>query len=188
MNVTQLLTQASHGDADARGELIRTAYGKLRALAAARMRQERPDHTLTATALVHEVSLQLLEESSLPFDNQGQLLAFAAKAMRNLLVDHARARRRQKRGGDQQKFSLDEALAPGEEQNEDLVALDEALERFSQLDARKSQVVELRYFGGLSIPETAEALGVSPATVKRDWEVARAWLLRELQAESARVD
>ena len=108
--------------------------------------------------------------------------------MRNLLVDHARSRRRQKRGGDRQKFSLDEALAPAMESNQDLVDLDEALERFSQLDARKSQVVELRYFGGLSIPETAEALGISPATVKRDWEVARAWLLRELQSESARVD
>ena len=188
MNVTQLLAQASRGDADARGELILTVYDKLRALAAARMRQERPDHTLTATALVHEVSLQLLQESNLPVDNQGQLLAFAAKAMRNLLVDHARSRRRQKRGGDRQKFSLDEALAPAMESNQDLVDLDEALERFSQLDARKSQVVELRYFGGLSIPETAEALGISPATVKRDWEVARAWLLRELQSESARVD
>ena len=99
MNVTQLLAQASDGDADTRGELIRTVYGKLRALAAARMRQERPEHTLTATALVHEVSLQLLQESNLPVDNQGQLLAFAAKAMRNLLVDHARSRRRQKRGG-----------------------------------------------------------------------------------------
>ena len=188
MNVTQLLAQASRGDVDARGEMIRTIYGKLRVLAAARMRQERPDHTLTATALVHEVSLQLLQESNLPVDNQEKLLAFAAKAMRNLLVDHARSRRRQKRGGDRQKFSLDEALAPAVESNQDLADLDEALERFSQLDARKSQVVELRYFGGLSIPETADALGISPATVKRDWEVARAWLLRELQSESARVD
>lgn len=188
MNVTQLLVQASHGDADARGELVRTVYGKLRAMAAARMRQERPDHTLTATALVHEVSLQLLRESNSPVNNQAQLLAFAAKAMRNLLVDHARSRRRQKRGGDRQQVSLDEAIASPGDTNPNLVDLDEALQRFSQLDARKSQVVELRYFGGLSIPETAEALGISPATVKRDWEVARAWLLRELQSESARVD
>jgi RNA polymerase sigma factor (TIGR02999 family) len=188
MNVTQLFAQATHGDANARSELIRTAYDKLRALAAARMRQERPDHTLTATALVHEVSLQLLQQSDLTVESQGQFLAFAAKAMRNLLVDHARARGRQKRGGGRQKLSLDEALVPDEEQNRQLVDLNEALQRFSQLDARKGQVVELRYFGGLSIPETAEILGVSPATVKRDWEVARAWLLRELQSESARVE
>jgi RNA polymerase sigma factor (TIGR02999 family) len=188
MDVTQLLERATQGDSDARGELIRASYDRLRALAAARMRDERPDHTLTATALVHEVSLQLLQQSDLPLDNQGRFLALAAKAMRNLLVDHARARRRQKRGGERQKMSLDESLVAHDEQSEVLIDLDEVLERFSHIDPRKSQVVELRYFGGLSIPETAEILGTSPATVKRDWEVARAWLLRELQSENGRVD
>ncbi len=188
MNVTQLLERATQGDSDARGELLRATYDQLRTLAVARMRDERPDHTLTATALVHEVSLQLLAKSDLSAQNRGQFLALAAKAMRNLLVDHARARGRQKRGGGRQKLALDEALVACQEENQDLLELDEALRRFSQLDTRKSQVVELRYFGGLSIEQTAEVLGISPATVKRDWKVARAWLLRELQAENARVD
>lgn len=187
MNVTQLLERATQGDSDARGELLRATYDQLKVLAAARMREERPDHTLTATALVHEVSLELLAQSNLTAQNQGQFLALAAKAMRNLLVDYARTRDRQKRGGGRQKLSLKENLVACEEQNQDLIDLDEALERFSRLDARKSQVVELRYFGGLSIEETAEVLGVSPATVKRDWEVARAWLLRELRSENERV-
>ena len=107
--------------------------------------------------------------------------------MRNLLIDHARGRGRQKRGGHFEKLSLNESLAANVEQGQDLVDLDEALQRFSQLDARKGQVVELRYFGGLSIEETAQVLNVSPATVKRDWEVARAWLLRELKTENERV-
>jgi RNA polymerase sigma factor (TIGR02999 family) len=188
MNVTQLLERATQGDSDARGELIHATYDQLRLMAAARMRGERPDHTLTATALVHEVSIQLLAQSDLTANNKGQFLALAAKAMRNLLVDHARARGRQKRGGGRQKLVLDEALVAGKQQNEELLDLDEALERFSQLDARKSQVVELRYFGGLSIEQTAEILGISPATVKRDWDVARAWLLRELRSECERVD
>lgn len=160
-------------------------YDQLRALAAAHMRDERPDHTLTATALVHEVSLKLLEGVNVKAANQGQFLALAAKAMRNLLIDHARARGRQKRGGDQERLTLDESLAACQERNQELIDLDEALERFSKIDSRKGQVVELRYFGGLSVEETAEILEVSPATIKRDWEVAKAWLLRELQSESA---
>jgi RNA polymerase sigma-70 factor (ECF subfamily) len=188
MNVTQLLERATEGDSYARKELIQATYEQLRMIAAARMRSERPDHTLTATALVHEVSLQLLAQSDLTAHNRQQFLALAAKAMRNLLVDHARTRGRQKRGGGMQKLCLEEALVAAEEVDPDLVELDQALERFSEIDSRKSQVVELRYFGGLSIQETAEALGISPATVKRDWDVARTWLLRELQAEAERVD
>jgi RNA polymerase sigma factor (TIGR02999 family) len=185
MNVNQLLERACQGDSSARAELIGATYGQLRALAAAHMRDERPDHTLTATALVHEVSLQLLEGITVTANHRGQFLALAA--MRNLLIDHARARGRQKRGGSLQKLSLDEALATCDERSQELVDLDEALERFGQIDARKAQVVELRYFGGLSIQETAQILELSPATVKRDWEVARAWLLRELQRESESV-
>lgn len=187
MNVTQLLERASQGDSHARGELIQATYDQLRAMAATRMRDERPDHTLTATALVHEISLQLLERGELHAQSRGQFLALAAKAMRNLLVDHARARGRQKRGGNHQKLSLNEALIATHGQTQELIDLDEALQRFSLLDERKCQVVELRYFGGLSIEETAEVLGISPATVKRDWEVARTWLLHELQSEDGRV-
>jgi RNA polymerase sigma factor (TIGR02999 family) len=187
MNLQPLLERACHGDHQARGELIRVTYDQLRTLAAAHMRDERRDHTLTATALVHEVSLQLLEGAAVTATNQGQFLALAARAMRNLLIDHARARGRQKRAGGLHKLSLNESLAAYDDRNQELVDLDEALERFSQIDARKGQVVELRYFGGLSIQETAEILDVSPATVKRDWEVAKAWLLRELRAENERV-
>jgi RNA polymerase sigma factor (TIGR02999 family) len=187
MNLEPLLERACQGDSHARGELIRVTYDQLRTLAAAQMRGERPDHTLTATALVHEVSLQLLGGAAVTANNHRQFLALAAKAMRNLLIDHARSRGRQKRGGALQKLTLNESLAANDERSQELVDLDEALERFSQIDARKGQVVELRYFGGLSIEETAHILHVSPATVKRDWEVAQAWLLRELRTENERV-
>lgn len=188
MDLSQLIDRARQGDSDARGELIAAAYHELRSLAAERMRNERPDHTLTATALVHEVSLQLLQRSQVALDNRGQFLAVAAKAMRNLLVDHARGRQSLKRGGGRQKISLDNALSLGDEKSADLVELHAALSRLSEIDSRKSQVVELRYFGGLTIEETAEALAVSAATVKRDWEVARAWLLRELRRDDTHVD
>ncbi len=187
MYLDQLLERACHGDCEARGELIRVTYDQLKRLAAARLRDERPDHTLTATALVHEVSLQLLEGAAVTANDRGQFLALAAKAMRNLLIDYARSRGRQKRGGGAKRLSLDEDLAASDEQNDELVVLDEALERFAQIDARKSRVVELRYFGGLSVEETATVLEVSPATVKRDWDVARAWLHRELHRESENV-
>ena len=187
MDVTNLLQRASQGDSQARGELIRATYGELRALADRRMRDERPDHTLTATALVHEVSVQLLERSQVPVENHGQFLALAARAMRNLLIDHARTKGRQKRGGGQKKLSLDEALVACETQTAQLLELHEALNRLAEIDPRKGKVVEMRYFGGMSIDETAAALGISPATVKRDWEVARTWLLRELQRGDSRA-
>jgi RNA polymerase sigma factor (TIGR02999 family) len=187
MNLEPLLERACQGDSRARGELILATYDQLRSLAAAHMRGERPDHTLTATALVHEVSLQLLDGAAVTATSQGQFLALAAKAMRNLLIDHARTRGRRKRGGSFEKLTLNESLAANDERSQELVDLNEALERFSEVDPRKAQVVELRYFGGLSIEETAEILGVSPATVKRDWEVAKAWPLRELKTENERV-
>lgn len=188
MSVSQLFERARNGDSDARGELISAAYDELRSLAAARMRNERPDHTLTATALVHEVSMQLLEQSQVGASDQGEFLAMAARAMRNLLVDHARGRGRLKRGGGQQRIMLEEAFSVGKESDKQLVDLHEALERLSEIDSRKSQVVELRYFGGLTVEETADTLKISPATVKRDWEVAKAWLLRELRVEGTSVD
>src|SRR4051812_17138689 len=167
MGLEQLLERACQGDSRARGHLIRTTYDQLRALAAAHMRNERPDHTLTATALVHEVSLQLLEGAHVKADSQGQFLALAAKAMRNLLIDHARTRGRQKRGGSREKLTLDESLVACQMRNQDLVDLDGALPRSGQIDQRKGQVVDLLYFGALPVQETAQFLDVSTATVKR---------------------
>jgi len=188
MDVTLLLKKAGSGDSTARGELIQATYEELRKLASARMKAERPDHTLTATALVHEVSLQLLNQSQIAVENHGQFLALAATAMRNLLIDHARSRGREKRGGGRKKLELDNALVACDQQSPELLNLHEALNRFAEIDERKSKVVEMRYFGGLSIHEVATALDVSPATVKRDWEVAKAWLLRELKQGDAGVD
>jgi RNA polymerase sigma factor (TIGR02999 family) len=184
MHLDQLLERACQGDGEARGELIRVTYDQLKSLAAAHMRGERPDHTLTATAVVHEVSLQLLEGAAVTATNQGQFFALAAKAMRNVLIDYARSRGRLKRGGELHKLSLNESLVENNSQDQELIDLDEALKRLGELDDRKAQVVELRYFGGVSIEETARILGISPATVKRDWEVAKAWLLRELRTEN----
>ena len=188
MQVTQLLQRATQGDGQARAELLQATYDQLRTLAAARMRDERPDHTLTATALVHEISLRMLGDQMVQANSRDQFLALAAKAMRNVLVDHARARGRQKRGGGEKHLSLDENLVTYGQKSQELLDLDDALERLQSLDVRKSQVVELRYFGGLSIEETSQVLGISLATVKRDWEVARAWLLRELRPEGGHVE
>jgi RNA polymerase sigma factor (TIGR02999 family) len=141
---------------------------------------ERRGHTLQATALVHEVQVRLLGSEALPGENRKQFFAFAAKAMRHLLVDHARTRGRQKRGGGARKVPLDEGLVVGDEPDVDLIALDEALERLSAMDERKGRVVELKYFAGLTGDQIAEVLDVSPATVDRDWEVARTWLFGEL--------
>lgn len=181
MDVSTLLQRAGTGDSNARGELIQATYDQLHRLATARMRNERPDHTLTATALVHEVSVQLLERSQVPVENHGQFLALAARAMRNLLIDHARSKGRVKRGGGRKKIELDEALIACDQQSPELLELHDALTRFAEIDERKSRVVEMRYFGGLSIDEVAAALEISPATVKRDWEVAKTWLLHELK-------
>lgn len=188
MDFSQLLIRAGQGDRAARDQLIGVAYDDLRALAGAQMRDQPPHHTLTATALVHEVSAKLLEKSGAPRGlNRGQFFAYVATAMRRTLVDHARAKAQQKRGGGRSPLQLDEAMVAAEQQPEALVQLHEALDRFAEFDPRRCKVVEMRYFGGMSICETAEALGLSPATVKRDWEVARLWLLRELQQGEADV-
>lgn len=181
MDVTQLLLRAKQGDSDARAELVRAAYEDLRRLARRQMRDQPLDHTLTSTALVHEVSAKILEKSGVAPESRGEFLAFAATAMRNVLIDHARSKGRQKRGGQRRKLQLEEALVAAEQQPEELLHLDEALSRLAEIDRRRSQVVEMRYFGGMTIGEVGTALGVSPATVKRDWEVAKLWLLRELK-------
>lgn len=181
VELTQILQRAESGSPEARASLIQAAYDDLRKLAARKMSDERQNHTLTSTALVHEVSMKLLSDNNVPLASRGQFFAYAATAMRNLLIDHARTRGRQKRGGDQQPLSLDEAMIACQEQRDEFLALNDALEALAQVEPRKSMVVEMKYFGGLSNPETASALGISVATVKRDWEVAKTWLYRELQ-------
>ena len=180
MDFTQLLRRANEGDAEARSAAIAEAYDRLRELASAKMHDERQDHTLTSTALVHEVSVRILEESQLPIAGRGQFLAYASKAMRNYLIDYARAKWRQKRGGDRQKFSLEDAMTASCERREEFLALNESLDALASIEPRKAQVVEMRYFGGLTNQEIAEALGTSVATVKRDWVVAKAWLQKTL--------
>ena len=180
-DVTQLLLDWSRGDQSSLDKLLPVVYQELRRLAQHYLRQERPDHTLQATALVHEAYLKLIGAQSVEWQNRAHFFAVAAQVMRRVLVDMARQRRAQKRGGGL-KVPLDEALGlPGEEGGVDLVGLDEALDRLAEVDPQQSRIIELRYFGGLSVEETAEALGVSPRTVKREWRVARAWLKREVQ-------
>jgi len=180
---TELLKQACAGDSQARADLISAAYEDLRQIAGFQMGNEQINHTLSATGLVHEFAVKLLGNADLPDASRAQFMAYASKAMRHLLVDYARSRSRQKRGGNKQKVSLQDALVASREQSAELLELNSALERLFEIDDRKANVVEMRYFGGLSIEETAAALDVAPATVKRDWDVAKTWLLRELTAD-----
>ena len=180
---TELLSRAAGGDPHATSELMPLVYDELRRLAASYFRRERPGQTLQATALVHEAYVRLIGEKAHNWQNRTHFLAIAALSMRQILVQRARARRAAKRGGDPARITLDDQLmaAPGRGADEiDLVALDAALDRLAALNERQARIVELRYFGGLSVEEAAEALEISPATVKRDWTLARAWLKREL--------
>jgi RNA polymerase sigma factor (TIGR02999 family) len=158
-------------------------YNELRQLAARKLRGERDDHTLSTTALVHEAWLELNKLNRIQWQNRGHFLAVAAQAMRRILIDYAVARRRQKRGGGQVVVSLDDgdALAIADDRADELVELEEALERLQVINERQAKVVECRFYGGMSVEETAGALNVSPATVKREWAIARAWLNREMQ-------
>ena len=158
-------------------------YDELRRLAASYLRREKPGQTLQATALVHEAYVRLIGEKAQPWQNRTHFLAIAALSMRQILVQRARTRKAAKRGGDPERITLDEQLfvpPGGRDQGVDLVALDTALEKLAALNERQAKIVEMRYFGGLSVEEVAEALDISPATVKRDWTLARAWLKREL--------
>ena len=161
-------------------EMFPLVYAELRRIAAREMRREKPGRTLQTTALVHEAYLRLLKDASLSFENRAHFLGVAARAMREILIEHARARSARKRGGGAVRLTLDDLVAPVSSPSIDVLALDEALQRLARLDERHARVVELRYFGGLSVEETAAALELSPATVKRDWTLARAWLFREL--------
>lgn len=181
--VTQILQEWNDGGDDARARLMPLVYGELRRLAQSYLRRERPDHTLQPTALVHEAYLRLVDQSRVEWQNRVHFYGVAAQMMRRILIDHARAHASEKRSGGGRRLSLDEAAVLPEERAADLVALDDALKLLADTDERKSRVVELRFFGGLSVKETAEALGLHTATVERDWRIAKMWLLRELSGE-----
>ena len=182
LEVTRLLVRLTDGDRGVLDELLPLIYGELRRLAAGYLRRERVGHTLQPTALVHEAYLRLVDQTQVRWQNRAHFLGVAAQMMRRILVDHARAHEAGKRGGEFQKLSLDENIdASGEGRDINLVALDDALERLAEIDPQKSKIVELRFFGGLSVEETAEVLGVSAPTVKRQWRMAKAWLYGQLQ-------
>jgi RNA polymerase sigma factor (TIGR02999 family) len=184
--VASLVDGARRGDQEALAALMPLVYDELRRLAARHMRRERPGQTLQATALVHDVYLRLLRDSRLSWQNRAHFFGIAARSMRQILIERARTRGAAKRGGSRVRVTFEPGLIAAESPSLDLEALDEALTRLDALDAELARVVEVRFFGGLSIEETAEALKISPATVKRRWTVAKAWLARELGAAPAR--
>jgi RNA polymerase sigma-70 factor, ECF subfamily len=180
-DVTVLLAEVTKGDQQAASKLIPLVYDELRRLAGRYMRRERTGHTLQATALVHEAYLKLVQYPSVDWQNRAHFFGIAAQVMRHILVDHARGRGREKRGAGQQLVSLAEALVFSPEKSVELLKLDESLERLTKLDPRQGRIVELRFFGGLTVEETAHVLGISPKTVKREWSVAKAWLHGDLR-------
>ncbi len=179
-DVTQLLSLWSGGDREALESLMEVVYGELRRLARSYLRHERPGHTLQSTALVHEAYLRLIDQKNVTWQNRAHFFGIAAHMMRRILVDHARRRRASRRGPGNSLLMLDEGIAGSGPRNIDLVLLDQALESLARIDAQQSRIVELRFFVGLSIDDTAEVLKISPATVKRDWAMAKAWLYREM--------
>ena len=176
--VSQLLIAWGEGDQAALDELMPLVYQELRRLAHHYMRQERPGHTLQTSGLVNEACLRLVDQSNIRWQDRAHFFGIAARLMRQVLVDYARKRSYQKRGGDAHRVSLDETMIVSEARAADVLALDHALKNLAEMDPRQSQIVELRFFGGLSIAETAEVLAVSPGTVMRDWTLAKAWLRR----------
>ena len=178
--VTQLLRELTHGDNDVVDQLFPLVYGELCAIAHGRLRNEPAGHTLNTTALVHEAYLKLVDQDRVDWQNRAHFFAVAARAMRRILIDYAVARKAQKRGGERRKVPLDEVVIMADQRSDELLALDEALRRLESIHERHSRVIECRFFAGMSVEETAEALDISPATVKRDWTLARAWLHREL--------
>ena len=184
-DVTLLLTAIEEGREHSADELLAVVYEELRRMAAHRMAAEAPGHTLQPTALVHEAYMKLVDQTRVDWQGRSHFFAVAAQAMRRILVDHARSRQREKRGGGRARVVLDEAVALSPQKDEDVLALDEALERLAALDPRQAKVVELRFFGGMSVEEVAEALSVSKRTVEGDWTFARAWLSRELREPDA---
>src|SRR6185436_5118767 len=179
-DVTALLNEWGKGDQEALNELMPLVYEELRRLASRYLRNERTGHTLQTTALVHEAYLKLVDQKNTSWQNRVQFFAAAAQVMRHILVDYARSRRVFKRGGDYCRLSLDEAVISSQEKDPDLLTLHEALNSLAVIDPQQSRVVELRVFGGLTVEETAEALEVSPRTVKREWSMAKAWLHKQM--------
>lgn len=184
-DVTRLLMNWSKGDSAALDELMPLVYGELRRLASAYLRRERPGHTLESTALVHEAFLRLIDQREVQWKSRAHFYGIAAQMIRRILVDYARAQHAEKRGSGGIKLSLDEAMAVPKGTELDVLGLNEALDRLAAMDPRQAKVVELRFFAGLSIEETAEVMELSPATVKREWTTARVWLFREMTREQA---
>ena len=184
-DVTQLLIAWSNGDQAARDQLMSVVYEELHRLARRYMRRESPGHTLQTSALVNEAFVRLVDQRNVHWQNRAHFFGIAAQMMRRILVDYARSRSYAKRGGGKRALSLDEGLIVSEERSAEVVAVHEALEELAKFDVRKSQIVELRFFGGLTIDETAEVLGVSPGTVMSNWTVAKAWLRREISQRAS---
>jgi RNA polymerase sigma factor (TIGR02999 family) len=183
--VTQLLVSWGKGDQQSLESLIPLVYDELRRQARRYLRRERPDHTLQSSALVHEVYVRLIDQRQANWHNRSQFFGVAAQLMRRILVDHARSRGAVKRGAGVTKLAIAEEVAAIEMQNVDLIALDTSLTKLEQIDPQQCRIVELRFFSGLSIEDTADALSISPATVKRDWAMAKAWLYREISGSPA---
>jgi len=181
-SVTQLLVRSSQGDQEAMGALMPLVYEELHRLARSYMRRERPDHTLQTTGLVHEAYLRLVDQNA-NWNSRAHFMGIAAKMMRRILVDHAKSQHRAKRGGGAVKVTLDGPALIANDAHKELVALEEALRRLESVDQQRAQIVELRFFGGLSNQEASKVLGISTATVQRQWAGARAWLYHELRAE-----
>ena len=179
-NLTRLLIEWSNGDSQALEKLAPIVYDDLRRLARRHLQSESPNHTLQGTALVHEAYLRLIDQRHVRWQNRAHFFGISAQLIRRILVDHARARKAEKRGGDGEKVQLEESIAAAEDQNVDLVFLDECLKKLANIDPQQTRVVELRYFTGLTVDETAEIMGISPRTVKREWRLAKAWLHREI--------
>lgn len=180
-DVTQLLGQLRAGNQDVAGQLVPLIYDELRRIAGAQMRRERPGHTLQATAVVHEAYMRLVGDHEIQWQNRAHFFAIAAIAMRRVLLDYARQRHAGRRGGEgARKVDIDAELLVGHDRLEDVVALDEVLTRLTEMDPDQGRIVELRFFAGLNVEETAEVMGISPSTVKREWRLAKAWLDREL--------
>jgi RNA polymerase sigma-70 factor (ECF subfamily) len=187
-DVTALLGQLAKGNDAAASKLIPIVYDELRRLAAGYMRHERKDHTLQPTALVHEAYLKLIQQRAVDWQGRAHFFGIAAQVMRRILIDHARGHLRDKRGGGAIPVPLEEALVFAPEQSCELVKLDESLQRLAKLDPRQSKIVELRFFGGLTVEQTAESLGISPKTVKREWSMAKAWLHGDVKTSHGKPD
>ncbi len=180
-DVTQLITELTDGDKHALDRLLPLVYDDLHAMAHRELRRERSDHTLNTTALVHEAYMKLAKVDRLSAGDRAHFFGVCAQAMRRILVSYARMKRRVKRGSGESPLPIDDVVVAARERPDDLLVVDEALSRLEQQNERHARVVEYRFFGGMSVEETAEALGTSPATVKRDWAMARAWLMREMK-------